>query len=264
MEAMSVNEMKKATLIKRSKRVAFMNVGTEEQPQYVRMQGFTSMSESKSPKEYSRQYVDEDTERSDVVGYATQVGYSFDRHSPFAPHEKIAEITDEEKTGSDAHVDIVTVDLFSEGSQKVARKRTYAVIPDTTGDGTDALIYSGNFRAVGEAVKGVASSSDNWQTVTFADSTQEIGTLTVNTAAGTESGHTKVTVTPELTEGNKYKYANADGLQLPDYDEDVSVLTDWDGVSDIVMATGETIMIVECTKDNKARKAGTGEVTAAV
>ena len=264
MTGSNVDEMQKATLIKRSKRVAFMNVGTSEEPSYVRMQGFTSMSESKSPTEYSRQYMDEDTERTDVVGYATQIAYSFDRHSPFSVHEKLAQISDDELTGSDAHVDIVTVDLFSDGSQKEARKRTYAVIPDTTGDGTDALIYSGNFRAVGEAVKGVASSSDKWQTVTFADSTQEIGTLTVSTAAGTGSCNTKVTVSPELTEGNKYKYANADGLEQPAYDEDVSVLTDWDGEADIKMATGETIMIVECTQDNKARKAGTGEVTAAV
>ena len=257
------NQMNQTVLIKRSKRVSFMNVGTAEKPQYVRMQGFTSMSENKSATEYSRQYVDEDSERTDVVGYATQLAYSLDRHAPFSVHEKIAQITDDELTGSEAHVEIVTVDLFSPGSQKEARKRTYAVIPDTTGDGTDALIYSGNFRAVGDMVKGVASSSDNWQTVTFAESTQEIGTLTVSTAAGTGSGNTKVTVAPELTEGNKYKYANADGLQLPDYDEDVSVLTDWDGVADIAMATGETIMIVECTQDNKARKAGTGEVTAA-
>ena len=81
---------------------------------------------------------------------------------------------------------------------------------------------------------------------------------------GGRDGNTKVTVSPELTEGNKYKYANADGLEQPAYDEDVSVLTDWDGEADIKMATGETIMIVECTQDNKARKAGTGEVTAAV
>lgn len=167
----NTNKMNEARLINRSKRVAFMNVGTEETPEYVRMQGFSTMSESKSAKEYSRQYVDEDTERSDVVGYATQIGYSFDRHSPFSVHEKIAEITDGEYTGSEAHVDIVTVDLFTEG--KVARKRAYAVIPDTTGDGTDALIYSGNFRAAGETVTGTATSADNWQTMMFVQQSPE-------------------------------------------------------------------------------------------
>lgn len=165
----NADKLNDGRLIKRSKRVSFLNVGTTDEPKFIRMQGFSSMSESKSAKEYSRQYVDEDTERSDVVGYATQIGYSFDRHSPYSVHEKLAEITDNEYTGSDATVEIVTVDLFTDGDAKVARKRAYSVIPDTTGDGTDALIYSGNFRAAGEAVLGTATSADKWQTVTFAE-----------------------------------------------------------------------------------------------
>ena len=74
----NADKLNDGKLIKRSKRVSFLNVGTTDEPKFIRMQGFSSMSESKSAKEYSRQYVDEDTERSDVVGYATQIGYSFD------------------------------------------------------------------------------------------------------------------------------------------------------------------------------------------
>ena len=172
----TVDNMKDTKIVTRSKRVAFMDVGTEGEPKFVRMQGFTSMSESKSPTEYSRKYVDEDTERSDVTGYATQIAYSFDRHSPFSVHEKIAEMTDKELMGSETHVDIVTVDMFKddEGATgaKIARKRTYSVIPDTTGDGTDALIYSGNFRAVGDAVEGTAISDDDWQTAKFTEKSE--------------------------------------------------------------------------------------------
>jgi hypothetical protein len=163
----TVDKINEAKMVKRSKRVAFMNIGTGAESKFVRMQGFSSMSESKSPKQYTRTYVDEDSERSDVVGYATQIGYSFDRHSPLSVHEKISEITDGEYTGSDAYVEIVTVDLFTEGEAKTARKRTYAVMPDTTGDGSDALIYSGNLRAIGEMTVGKATSADNWQTATF-------------------------------------------------------------------------------------------------
>lgn len=170
----TTDNMNQAAMIKRSKRVAFMNVGAGETAKLVRMRGFSSLSESKSAKEYSRQYVDEDTERSDVVGYATQIGYSFDRHSPFSVHEKIAGITDGEQTGSDAHVEIVTVDLFTEGDEKAARKRIYAVIPDTIGDGTDALVYSGNFRAVGESVVGTAVSADKWETATFKETSDPV------------------------------------------------------------------------------------------
>ena len=38
---------------------------------------------------------------------------------------------------------------------------------DSEGDGTDALIYSGTFKAVSEIEKGYATTSDKWKTVTF-------------------------------------------------------------------------------------------------
>lgn len=261
---MTANRLNDTKLIKRSMRVAFADVGTREQPVYVKMQGFSSMSESKSPKEYSRQYVDEDVERSDVVGYATQIGYSFDRHSPYSVHEKIADITDNEKTGSDAQTDIVTVDLFTEGAAKVARKRAYSIIPDTTGDGTDALIYSGNFRAAGDIVMGTAVSDDNWQTITFmADEKQETGVLSVTSAAGTVSGETKLTVTPARESGNTYRYKTGTGLAVPEYDADCTGMTEWDGTSGIAAVTDQKILVVECA-GGRARKAGTATVTSKV
>ena len=61
-------------LIQRADRVAFMDTDTTgSTPAFTRMTGFTTMTGSKEPKEYSRQYVDESTERSDVVGYAPGV-----------------------------------------------------------------------------------------------------------------------------------------------------------------------------------------------
>lgn len=156
-------------LINRADRLSFMDVGTEELPSFVRMTKFTSMVGEKNPKEYSRQYVDMATETSDVVGYAPSVGYSFDRHMGNKVHEKIAQVTDDELLGSDTYVDIVTVDLFTENKshQAIARKRTYSIVPDGEGDGTDALIYSGNFKAVSGIVLGYVTSSDNWKTVEF-------------------------------------------------------------------------------------------------
>ena len=248
----NADKLNDGKLIKRSKRVSFLNVGTTAEPKFIRMQGFSSMSESKSAKEYSRQYVDEDTERSDVVGYATQIGYSFDRHSPYSVHEKLAEITDNEYTGSDATVEIVTVDLFTDGDAKVARKRAYSVIPDTTGDGTDALIYSGNFRAAGEAALGTATSAEGQN--------HELGTLTVNSAAGTSSGNTKLTVVPTKESGNTYRYKTGESVSLPVYDADCSGMQSWDGSADITAVTGQKILVVECAGD-KARKAGIATVT---
>lgn len=154
-------------LVGRHKRLSFMEVnGT-----YMRMTKFTAFDESKSPKEYSRQYIDQATESTDLVGFSTAHSFSFDRHTNNAVHKKIADINDRELTGTDAQVNVVTVDLFDEASDGsfVARKRTFAVIPSGAGNGTDALIYAGDFKAVSGITEGTATSSDDWQTLTFSE-----------------------------------------------------------------------------------------------
>ena len=63
------------------------------------------------------------------------------------------------------------VDLFESGATDTtapARLRTYSVIPDSSGDSTDALTYSGDLKAASEITKGAATTTDEWQTVTFA------------------------------------------------------------------------------------------------
>ena len=162
---------KASKLIGRHKRLAFMKT---DETTFSRMTGFTSLGDSKEAKEYSRQYVDEQTERTDVVGYATGISYEFDRHTNTPVHAKLAEISDDEIVGTDAQVDILTVDLFADEATETsapARLRTYSVIPEASGDGTDALIYSGNFKAASEIVKGTATTADGWKTCTFAAAT---------------------------------------------------------------------------------------------
>lgn len=145
-------DIAKVALVQRYQRVAFMNTGTREVPVWQRMQGFSTFSESKSTKEYSRQYVDEQTERSDVSGYSTEISFTFDRYSPYKVHDTIAEMIDGEKLGTDCHVEILTVDLFTkdETGNCKARYREYAVIPDNAGDSTDAMTYSGTLKAAGD------------------------------------------------------------------------------------------------------------------
>lgn len=158
-----------AKLVKRADRLSFMDVGDKSSPKLERMTKFTTLTGGKNPKEYSRQYVDMSTESSDVVGYAPAVEYSFDRHTNTPVHEKIATVTDDELLGADTHVDIVTVDVFTEDNsgRAIARKRTYSIVPDTEGDGTDALIYSGSFKAVSEIEKGYATSEDGWKSAVY-------------------------------------------------------------------------------------------------
>lgn len=160
-----------AKMVQRHQRVAFMNTGTNEAPVFTRMTKFTNMTNNKNPKEYARQYVDKATEDTDVVGYSPSIEYSFDRHTNTPVHEKIAKIHDGELTGSETLVDILIVDLFTadETGKCEARKRTYSVIPNADGDGTDALVYAGSFKSKSEVVIGTATLDDTEQVATFTE-----------------------------------------------------------------------------------------------
>ena len=103
-------EVKMEKLVKRSDKVSFMNVSKTGAPDFQRMRKFTDISTSKNSVEYNRQYVDEDGEDSDVVGYSEEIGYAFDQYTNNPVHERIVDITDNELTGDDAVVEILTVD----------------------------------------------------------------------------------------------------------------------------------------------------------
>lgn len=95
------------------------------------------------------------------------------------------------------------------------------------------------------------------------DTTQTLGTLTVNSAAGSKSGDTKVTVTPEkVSAGNVYKYKVASSETSVEYGQNVKNWSAWDGKSDITAATGQVITVVECDSTYKALSAGHATVTA--
>lgn len=147
------------TLKKRSDKVAFLEV----EGKLTRMEGFTTFSQSKNPTEYSRRYVDQDFENTDVTGYSPQIGFGFDQYEGNAVHDHIVEILDNEKLGNDAIVKICVVDV----TDNSAVQREWTVVGDTEGDSMDAYTYSGNFRVKGNKVFGIASSDDNWATCTF-------------------------------------------------------------------------------------------------
>lgn len=93
--------------------------------------------------------------------------------------------------------------------------------------------------------------------------TETLGDLTVASAAGTDSGTTKLTVTPAKgNEGNVYKYKVASSQTTVEYGQNVKNWSAWDGKSDITAATGQVITVVECDSTYKALSAGHATVTA--
>ncbi len=81
-------------IVPRHKVLAFYHVSSEvDTEKYVRMQKFTQLSESKNPIEYSRQYVDQPFQDTDVVSYSPSISYAFDRHTNLPVQQDIIDIT---------------------------------------------------------------------------------------------------------------------------------------------------------------------------
>ena len=119
-------------------------------------EGFTDFTENKNPKEYSRQYIHESAERTDLVGFAPSVTYAFDVFDADAVQAALMEIMLSEAVGDAAAVTVVTAFLHkkTEGNRVEAIKREYTVCPAKLGTGTDALICSGTLKARGDAQRG--------------------------------------------------------------------------------------------------------------
>ncbi len=151
-------------ILKRSDKLAFYEIdGT-----FVRMRGFTDFTMSKNPTEYTRKYVDEASERNDIVGYNPSISFAFDRFSDDSVHTDMVAISDREAFGAEAVRGIVIVDTTNEGENGFsAQKRNFSVIPDTEGNDSDTYTYSGTLKANGEIILGYATTADDWQTVTF-------------------------------------------------------------------------------------------------
>ena len=164
-------ENNKERIVKRSDKVAYMNIGTYEEPDFQRMRKFTDMSNSSNTTEYSRRYVDEDGEVTDVTGYSKEKSFAFDQYTNNKVHEKIVDIIEEEKTGDDAIVDILVVDKTTkaENGQYTARRRNYTVVADSDGDSTDAYTYGGSFKKNGNCEKITVTLSEDEMKATIAE-----------------------------------------------------------------------------------------------
>ena len=104
-------------------------------------------------------------------------------------HQKIVDITDNEKTGADALVQILQVDFTKPvGDGYEARLRTYSVVPDAEGESTDAYTYSGAFRKNSNMTIGVATMNADNTVATFT-ANQEVAEFPVNFLVTDESNN---------------------------------------------------------------------------
>lgn len=94
------------------------------------------------------------------------------------------------------------------------------------------------------------------------DATPTLGTLTVQSAAGTDSGTTALTITPVKEKAtNVYKYKLGASAETVTYGQNVKSWSVWDGHSDINATAGQKITVVEADSTFKAQNAGNATVS---
>lgn len=157
-------------LVNRHEKVAYYGIkDVDGNVVYHRMCGFTKMDTSKNPVEYTRRYIDESFEQTDVVAFSPSISFAFDRYSDNPVHDDIVALADNEILGTDAVRSIVIADISSRDESGVcsAIMRDFSVMVETEGNSTDAYTLNGTMSTKGEKVFGKANLSDDGQTLTF-------------------------------------------------------------------------------------------------
>lgn len=172
--------MANGNIVLRAQRKHFMGIGEGAAPKYQLISNCTDLSTSKNTTTYETKYVEDAHNTTYTTGMSTSIAYSFDLHEPDEVNADLAAISDNEVIGDDAVREIIEVDFFKpvESGGYEARKRRFTVVPDASGSGTDALVYSGSLSAEGDIIPGVAQietpTDGNWKnvrTITFTEST---------------------------------------------------------------------------------------------
>lgn len=92
--------------------------------------------------------------------------------------------------------------------------------------------------------------------------TQTLGTLTLTSAEGSETGKTKISVKEQLMSmKDGWKYKDAASATTVKYGDDVKNWSKWDGESEIASTAGHHITLVECDQNYKAVRSGDVTVT---
>ncbi|HBF0298338.1 TPA: hypothetical protein KNK74_003385 [Clostridioides difficile] len=245
-------------------------LGDDGQNSWVLMgAGFNTLDENPSAQSDSKTYINDRNSTSAIKSYQTQFSFETDLIKNEEAIMELYKIGRDQATGADAERDYLRVELFLpiKGKENTFRARKFRVSVEVSGfagAGGETITVSGNLNTVGDLVHG----EFNTQTRTFVEDGAEappaesLKVLTINSVAGTNTGNTKITVTPTLESGNSYKYKTGANVTVPTLDTDCSVgYTAWDGVEEITATKGNKISIVEVNANNKAKKAGITTIT---
>lgn len=151
---------KRNDLVIRNQIADFLNVGTADAPRYVLMgSGFNTLDENPSAQTDSKTYINEKSATTTIKSYQTQFPFDSDLMKSEEAVMALYDIGRNQKTGMEAEMDYVRVELFRKAEQKenefAARKFRVAVeVSSCSGAGGEVVKVSGNLNSVGDFVDG--------------------------------------------------------------------------------------------------------------
>ena len=140
----------------------YLNTGTTEKPEWSLMGvGFNTLDENPNAQIESKTYINQKTQTSQIKSYNTQFPFDTDLVKDETAVMKLYGIGRDHKTGSDAEVEYVRVELFNSTDGKYpARKFTVAVeVSGISGEGGGVVKATGNLNTVGDFVEGTFDTS---------------------------------------------------------------------------------------------------------
>lgn len=145
----------------------YLNTGTTETPVYSFMGiGFNTLDENPNAQTDSKTYISQKSQTSYVKSYQTQFPFDTDLIVSQEAVMALYEIGRDQKTGADAELEYIRVDLFipveGEGSANIFKARKFKVTASVTsiaGAGGETVKVTGTLFGVGDAVQGTFNTS---------------------------------------------------------------------------------------------------------
>lgn len=156
-----MSEASKKTVVMRHKIADYLNVGTEDSPEWVLLgTGVTTLDESPGAQTESVKYVNESSSSSSVTGYETSFSYEAEHIVEEKAIDALFMVGRNHYTGSDAEFEYCRVELWNKSDASEVTANSYEArkfkvsceVSDYGGENKQTI--SGNLNAVGDPVLG--------------------------------------------------------------------------------------------------------------
>lgn len=141
----------------------YINTGTGSSATWSLMGvGFNTLDENPNAQSESKTYIHQKSQTSQIKSYNTQFPFDTDMVKDEEAVMALYNIGRNQKTGKDAELDYVRVDLYATASDTTYPARKFRVAVEVTsisGEGGGVIKASGNLNAVGDFVEGTFDTS---------------------------------------------------------------------------------------------------------